>query len=92
MSFIAGRLVNENHPKTEVPHMNMRTGGCMSFHNTERMKNRRDHVFLRKLRAFHRKMDSQKEVFTADRISNLLCQLRRNEEIEQDGLKAPFKL
>lgn len=56
------------------------------------MKNRRDHVFLRKLRAFHRKMDSQKEVLTADRISNLLYQLRRNEEIEQGGLKAPLKL
>lgn len=56
------------------------------------MKNRRDHVFLRQLRAFHRKMDSQEEVLIADRISNLLCQLKRNEEIELDGLKAPFKL
>lgn len=56
------------------------------------MKNRSDHGFLRKLRAFHRKMNSQEEVLTAGKISNLLCYLRRNEEIELDGLKGPFRL
>lgn len=56
------------------------------------MKNRSDHVFLRKLKAFHRKMNSQEEVLIAGKISNLLCQLRRNEEIELDGLKGLFKL